>query len=54
MQYEDPAKPGNPVVVSPGAIVHVEEGSTLRWSALSVVKGQFDFKLRVCHSLKSF
>jgi len=52
IQYEDTAKPGNPTVLSPGAVIHIEEGSVLRWSSASVAKGFAVFNVPV--SIKGF
>uniref|UniRef100_A0A8H7XWG6 Uncharacterized protein n=1 Tax=Psilocybe cubensis TaxID=181762 RepID=A0A8H7XWG6_PSICU len=51
-QYEDLAHPGKINVVSAGAVVHIDEGSALRWSSPSVAKGFGAFYLPV--SIKSF
>jgi len=51
-QYEDTAKPGKPTVVSVGAVVHIEEGSVLRWTSSPGVKGFGVFYVPV--SIKGF
>ncbi|KDR71370.1 hypothetical protein GALMADRAFT_144051 [Galerina marginata CBS 339.88] len=52
IQYEDTAKPGKPTVLNAGAVLHVEEGSVLRWSSPSMAKGFAVF--HVPASIKSF
>ena len=52
-EIEDTAKPGNPTVLGPGAVVHVEKGSALHWSSPSVAKGECYFEFQFRHSLTS-
>ncbi|KDR66673.1 hypothetical protein GALMADRAFT_147726 [Galerina marginata CBS 339.88] len=52
IQYEDTAKPGKPTVLNAGAVLHIEEGSALRWYSPSVAKGFAVFNVPV--SIKSF
>jgi hypothetical protein len=51
IQYEDTANPGKHNVLKAGAVVHIEEGSVLRWYTPSVAKGQCYFERQFCHSL---